>query len=283
MSVNSTGPEISITGLPTPKPKRKSPPGSKQKASAKRRSTSSCATGCFQPSALLGRAVPDCLEDGRRRKSLSRSVAGIRVAGYAAVAHGLQTHGHRRAAAGPREGLGKSARRLHRETNTMPQWAGSCWYYLRYLDAKNPNAFVSQEAENYWMGDSESKSEVAKSGPRHDAWRGFVCRRHGTRRSSPALRPVLAQGAVRPRLRLDARTVLQARQSRADSRRRRPENVQVARQRGEPGRHPQGIRSGRVPALRNVHGPARNGKAVEHQGRRGRLSFSGPRLAFVRG
>ncbi|HEX4263235.1 MAG TPA: class I tRNA ligase family protein [Verrucomicrobiae bacterium] len=39
-----------------------------------------------------------------------------------------------------------------RETNTMPQWAGSCWYYLRYLDTKNPSAFVSKEAENYWMG-----------------------------------------------------------------------------------------------------------------------------------
>jgi leucyl-tRNA synthetase len=39
-----------------------------------------------------------------------------------------------------------------RETNTMPQWAGSCWYYLRYLDAKNPNAFVGKEAESYWMG-----------------------------------------------------------------------------------------------------------------------------------
>jgi leucyl-tRNA synthetase len=39
-----------------------------------------------------------------------------------------------------------------RETNTMPQWAGSCWYYLRYLDSKNSNAFVSKEAESYWMG-----------------------------------------------------------------------------------------------------------------------------------
>jgi leucyl-tRNA synthetase len=39
-----------------------------------------------------------------------------------------------------------------RETNTMPQWAGSCWYYLRYLDAKNPNAFVGKEVESYWMG-----------------------------------------------------------------------------------------------------------------------------------
>jgi leucyl-tRNA synthetase len=39
-----------------------------------------------------------------------------------------------------------------RETNTMPQWAGSCWYYLRYLDTKNAQLFVSKEAEQYWMG-----------------------------------------------------------------------------------------------------------------------------------
>jgi leucyl-tRNA synthetase len=47
-----------------------------------------------------------------------------------------------------------------RETNTMPQWAGSCWYYLRYLDAKNENAFVGKDAENYWMGVSNPKSEI---------------------------------------------------------------------------------------------------------------------------
>ncbi len=38
-----------------------------------------------------------------------------------------------------------------RETNTMPQWAGSCWYYLRYLDPHNDDEAWSQEAENYWM------------------------------------------------------------------------------------------------------------------------------------
>ncbi len=38
-----------------------------------------------------------------------------------------------------------------RETNTMPQWAGSCWYYLRYLDAKNVQGFVGSDVENYWM------------------------------------------------------------------------------------------------------------------------------------
>ncbi len=39
-----------------------------------------------------------------------------------------------------------------RELNTMPQWAGSCWYYLRYCDSKNSERFVGEEAEKYWMG-----------------------------------------------------------------------------------------------------------------------------------
>jgi leucyl-tRNA synthetase len=38
-----------------------------------------------------------------------------------------------------------------RETNTMPQWAGSCWYYLRYIDPRNPAAFVDPEKEKAWM------------------------------------------------------------------------------------------------------------------------------------
>jgi leucyl-tRNA synthetase len=37
-----------------------------------------------------------------------------------------------------------------RETNTMPQWAGSCWYYLRYLDPHNDRAFAAKEAVDYW-------------------------------------------------------------------------------------------------------------------------------------
>ena len=38
-----------------------------------------------------------------------------------------------------------------RETNTMPQWAGSCWYYLRYIDPKNTERFVDPAKEKYWM------------------------------------------------------------------------------------------------------------------------------------
>ncbi len=50
-----------------------------------------------------------------------------------------------------------------RETNTMPQWAGSCWYYLRYTDAKNSNVFVGKEAEYYWMGEESYRLKVATS------------------------------------------------------------------------------------------------------------------------
>jgi leucyl-tRNA synthetase len=42
--------------------------------------------------------------------------------------------------------------RARRETNTMPQWAGSCWYYLRFLDPRNPDAIASPEALKYWVG-----------------------------------------------------------------------------------------------------------------------------------
>jgi len=47
-------------------------------------------------------------------------------------------------------GKGKDAKILKRETNTMPQWAGSSWYYLRYMDPKNNKALVDIEKEKYW-------------------------------------------------------------------------------------------------------------------------------------
>ena len=45
----------------------------------------------------------------------------------------------------------KSGRRGRRETNTMPQWAGSCWYYLRYIDPHNENEIFDPAKEKYWM------------------------------------------------------------------------------------------------------------------------------------
>lgn len=51
-----------------------------------------------------------------------------------------------------------------RETNTMPQWAGSCWYYLRFCDAKNSSRFVGEEAEKYWMTGEHPETKSALPG-----------------------------------------------------------------------------------------------------------------------
>ena len=45
----------------------------------------------------------------------------------------------------------KCGKPAKRETNTMPQWGGSCWYYLRYLDPHNDKVFCAPEKEKYWM------------------------------------------------------------------------------------------------------------------------------------
>ncbi|MFI0236129.1 leucine--tRNA ligase [Streptomyces sp. NPDC016845] len=52
-------------------------------------------------------------------------------------------------------GDGKGPRKFRRETNTMPNWAGSCWYELRYLDPHNSEKLVDPEVEQYWMGPRE--------------------------------------------------------------------------------------------------------------------------------
>ncbi|MBA8827709.1 leucyl-tRNA synthetase [Saccharopolyspora lacisalsi] len=56
--------------------------------------------------------------------------------------------------------LGDGLKHYHRDTNVMPQWAGSCWYQLRYIDPDNHEAFVDPDNERYWMG-----PDPAKHGP----------------------------------------------------------------------------------------------------------------------
>jgi leucyl-tRNA synthetase len=53
--------------------------------------------------------------------------------------------------------LGDGPKRYRRETNTMPNWAGSCWYEVRYLDPTNTERFVDPSIEHYWMGPSADR------------------------------------------------------------------------------------------------------------------------------
>jgi leucyl-tRNA synthetase len=77
--------------------------------------------------------------------------------------------------------LGDGPRRYRRETNTMPQWAGSCWYFLRYLDPTNDRVLVDPDVERYWMGaashpspDVPVRSERDRAGGGVDLYVGGV-------------------------------------------------------------------------------------------------------------
>lgn len=57
--------------------------------------------------------------------------------------------------------LGEGPKEYRRELNTMPQWAGSCWYYLRYIDPTNEDVIVDKTNEQYWMTGSTNLQEGA--------------------------------------------------------------------------------------------------------------------------
>lgn len=57
--------------------------------------------------------------------------------------------------------LGDGVKTYRRETNTMPQWAGSCWYELRYADPNNAEALIDPANEAYWMGPRPEQGNVS--------------------------------------------------------------------------------------------------------------------------
>lgn len=60
--------------------------------------------------------------------------------------------------------LGDGPRRYRRDANTMPNWAGSCWYYLRYLDPRSDDVLVDPALEEYWMGPGHGGQADGSSG-----------------------------------------------------------------------------------------------------------------------
>ena len=60
--------------------------------------------------------------------------------------------------------MGPFSETATRELNTMPQWAGSCWYYLRFCNPNNSERFVGRDAERYWMGVAKGASPTPAGG-----------------------------------------------------------------------------------------------------------------------
>jgi leucyl-tRNA synthetase len=74
-----------------------------------------------------------------------------------------------------------------RETNTMPQWAGSCWYYLRFCDPRNEKRFVGEGAERYWMGGNNDEARMTNDEgmTKHEARNAGEKVRHSSFKSTP--------------------------------------------------------------------------------------------------
>jgi len=146
-SVNSTGPEVSITGLPTAEAKRKITAWLEARGLGKKTVNYKLRDWLFSRQRYWGEPFPIVWRNGHH-EALPESALPVlppALDDYKPTPDGQPPLARAKEWVTLPDGA-------TRETNTMPQWAGSCWYYLRYLDARNPAAFVGREPERYWMG-----------------------------------------------------------------------------------------------------------------------------------
>ena len=165
-SVNSTGPEISISGLPTAAAKKKITAWLEEKGLGKKTVNYKLRDWLFSRQRYWGEPFPIVW----KKEEFTKSIAGEGWSYYhealpdsslPLLPPSLEDY---KPTADGQPPLARAKDWLNlpdgsvRETNTMPQWAGSCWYYLRYLDTKNNSAFVGKDAENYWMSGRDGVS-----------------------------------------------------------------------------------------------------------------------------
>ncbi len=144
-----------LTGLPTPEAKEKMILWLEENGKGRRKVNYKLRDWLFSRQRYWGEPFPIVWEDGRHRAIPENELPLLQPAldDFAPTGD-------------PRGPLVKATEWIaytptaHRETNTMPQWAGSCWYYLRYLDPENTERFVSREAEQYWMGSTGNPGGV---------------------------------------------------------------------------------------------------------------------------
>ena len=152
------------TGWARTRPRPGSLTGWRRRAGARPRSRTSCGTGCSAGSATGASRSRSCTTSTGLPIALPESMLPVELPEMSDFSP--RTYDGPGAADSEPEpplsrlaewvevelDLGDGPRKYRRETNTMPQWAGSCWYEIRYLDPTNSERFVDPEVERYWMG-----------------------------------------------------------------------------------------------------------------------------------
>ena len=163
IAVNSTSAEISLDGLPTPAAKEKITGWLAEKNIGATRINYKLRDWLFsrqrywgEPFPIVWKKGPDGQSDHEALPESALPVLPPELTDYKPTATGEPPLARAKDWVNLPDGS-------TRETNTMPQWAGSCWYYLRFLDAKNSAAFVSKDAEQYWMGATAGPNSKVQS------------------------------------------------------------------------------------------------------------------------
>ncbi|HOX58259.1 MAG TPA: class I tRNA ligase family protein [Candidatus Paceibacterota bacterium] len=163
ISVNSAGPDIAISGLPTPEAKRKITAWLESKQLGKQTINYKLRDWLFSRQRYWGEPFPIIWKIGSNgqpyHEALPESALPLlppALDDYKPTPDGQPPLARAKDWVNLPDGS-------TRETNTMPQWAGSCWYYLRYLDARNDRAMCASDAERYWMGSRVPESALTSS------------------------------------------------------------------------------------------------------------------------
>jgi leucyl-tRNA synthetase len=147
VAVNSANAEISLDGLPTPEAKARITDWLASKGLGRKTINYKLRDWLFSRQRYWGEPFPVLLDKDDRAVAVHEAELPVLLPELADF----------RPSGRPEPPLGKATAwvrysdKYQRETNTMPQWAGSCWYYLRYLDPKNDHAFCDPALEKYWM------------------------------------------------------------------------------------------------------------------------------------
>jgi leucyl-tRNA synthetase len=152
-SVNSQSPEISLNGLRTPEAKQKITNWLQSKGLGRKTTNYKLRDWLFSRQRYWGEPFPVIWKNGHH-EALPESALPVlppELSDYKPTTSGEPPLARAKDWVNLPDGS-------TRETNTMPQWAGSCWYYLRYLDAQNASAFVDSKPEHYWMGTDGNKT-----------------------------------------------------------------------------------------------------------------------------
>ncbi len=146
-SINSSSPEIDLNGLPTSEAKRKISDWLAEKGLGRKTINYKLREWLFSRQRYWGEPFPIVWKDGAHAalKESDLPLLLPELSDYKPTTSGEPPLARA-------SEWGKLPEGAVREFNTMPQWAGSCWYYLRYLDATNSRTFCNPQAEAYWMG-----------------------------------------------------------------------------------------------------------------------------------